>query len=447
MPPTFDVPRLVVAAPASGSGKTTVAAVLLASWNAAGRVVQPYKSGPDYIDPTHLARAAGRMPRNLDGFFLDRPELLEVFRRGLEGAAGALVEGVMGLFDGRDALGRKGSTAQVARWLDAPVLLVVDARAMAGSIAALVRGFRDHDPRLRLAGVVANRVGSERHAEVLAEALESVGVPLLGYLPRDPALALPERHLGLVLAGEMGWDAAALARAARTLDVEGIWRAAVSAPPLRLPAHRLPLERLPARGRIAFARDAAFSFYYPEALELLEQLGAELVPFSPLADEGPPEDAGAVWIGGGYPELYARELAANRGALEALRRFPGPVYAECGGLMYLSETLETPEGRFPMVGLVPGTARMQSRPTLGYRHVEALGDGPVARRGWRARGHAFHYSTRPAVEPAAWRRVDGTEREGYSDGRVHASYVHLYFPAAPELARRFVEAAAARAGV
>ena len=441
------LPRLVIAAPSSGSGKTTVAAVLLAAWQARGRVVQPFKVGPDYIDPTHLGRAAGRTPRNLDGWFLDRPELLEVFRRGSAGAEGALVEGVMGLFDGRDALGREGSTAQVARWLGAPVVLVVDAQAMAGSIAALVRGFRDHDPRLWLAGVVANRVGSARHAEILAEALEPVGVPLLGYLPRDPALALPERHLGLVLAGERSLEPEAWARAAGTLDVEALWRLAQAAPALELPPHRLPEGSRPLRARIAVASDAAFSFYYPEALELLEQLGAELVTFSPLVDDRLPEDAGAVWIGGGYPELYARELAANRGALEALRRFPGPIYAECGGLMYLSEALETPEGRFPMVGLVPGAARMQSRPTLGYRHVEALGDGPVARRGWRAKGHAFHYSTRPAVEPAAWRRVDGAEREGYSDGRVHASYTHLYFPAAPELARRFVEAAAARAGV
>ncbi len=441
------LPRLVIAAPSSGSGKTTVAVVLLAAWRARGRVVQPFKAGPDYIDPTHLGRAAGRTPRNLDGWFLDRPELLEVFRRGSVGAEGALLEGVMGLFDGRDALGREGSTAQVGRWLGAPVVLVVDAQAMAGSIAALVRGFRDHDPHLWLAGVVANRVGSARHAELLAEALEPVGVPLLGYLPRDPALELPERHLGLVLAGERSLEPEAWARAAGTLDVEALWRLAQAAPELELLPHRLPEGRRPLRAKIAVARDAAFNFYYPEALELLEQLGAELVPFSPLADEGPPGDAGAVWIGGGYPELYARELAANQGALAALRRFPGPVYAECGGLMYLSEALETPEGRFPMAGLVPGAARMRSRPTLGYRHVEALADGPVARRGWRAKGHAFHYSTRPVVEPAAWMRVEGAEREGYLDGRVHASYTHLYFPAAPELARRFVEVAAARTGV
>lgn len=441
------LPRLVVAAPSSGSGKTTVAAVLLAAWRTRGRSVQPFKVGPDYIDPTHLAQAAGRTPRNLDSWFLDRPELFEIFRRGSAGAEGALVEGVMGLFDGRDPLGREGSTAQVARWLDAPVVLVVDARAMAGSIAALVRGFRDHEPRVRLGGVIANRVGSERHAAILAEALEPVGVPLLGYLLHDPELALSERHLGLVLAGERSLDPADWARAAGTLEVDALWRLAQAAPALELRPHRLPEGRRPLRARIAIARDAAFSFYYPESLELLEQLGAELVPFSPLADEEPPKDAGAVWIGGGYPELYARQLAANQGTLEALRRFPGPVYAECGGLMYLSEALETAAGRFPMVGLVPGAARMQDRPTLGYRHVEALGDGPVARRGWRAKGHAFHYSTRPVRELAAWRRVGGREREGYLDGRVHASYTHLYFPAALELAQRFVEAAAARAGV
>ena len=436
-----NLPRLLVAAPASGTGKTTLSAVLLAAWRASGRVLQPFKAGPDYIDPTHLAAASGRTPRNLDGYFLERPELIEVFRRGARGAAGALVEGVMGLFDGKDALGREGSSAQAARWLAAPVLFVVDARAMAGSIAALARGFRDHDPRLRLAGVVANRVGSVRHAAILREALEAVGIGWFGYLPDDPALALPERHLGLVLAGEATLDREAWARAGRTLDLEGIWRIARSAPPLDAPEHRLPTRRELLRARIAVARDAAFNFYYPEALELLEQLGAELVPFSPLAGDALPAGAGALWIGGGYPELYARELAANRGMLEALRRFEGPVYAECGGLMYLSEALTTSEGRFAMAGLVPGAARMQDRPTLGYRHVEAVADGPVAKRGWRAKGHAFHYSTRPVVEPAAWRRVDGAEREGYLDGRVHASYTHLYFPAAPQLARRFVDVA------
>ena len=434
-------PRLVVAAPSSGAGKTTVAAALLASWRAAGRNVQPFKVGPDYIDPTHLARAAGRTPRNLDGWFLDRPELIEIFRRGTQTAQGAVIEGVMGLFDGRDALGREGSTAQVARWLNSPVLLVVDARAMAGSIAALVSGFRDHDPRLRLAGVVANRVGSARHAEILAEALAAVGVPFFGYLPNSPNLELPERHLGLVLAGERSLEPGAWEQAATTLNVAGLWRVAQSAPPLELLPHRLPSERSRMRSRIALAHDAAFNFYYPEALDLLEQLGAELVPFSPLADEGLPAGVGAVWIGGGYPELYARQLAEARKTRSDLRRFRGPVYAECGGLMYLSEALLTPAGRFPMAGMVPGVASMRERPTLGYRHVEALADGPVAKRSWRAKGHAFHYSTRPLVEPAAWRRVDGAEREGYLDGRLHASYVHLYFPAAPRMARRFVDAA------
>ncbi|AEB12725.1 cobyrinate a,c-diamide synthase [Marinithermus hydrothermalis] len=437
---------LVIAAPHSGAGKTTVSAVLAAAFTSMGLAVQPYKVGPDYIDPTHLTAAAGRTARTLDGFFLEEPELLEVFRRGALGADLALIEGVMGLFDGADAVGRVASTAQVAKLLRAPVVLVVDAAAMAGSVAALARGFRDHDPEVWLAGVIANRVGGERHAALLAEALEAAGIPWLGYLPRGAGLELPERHLGLVLAGEARLERDRLVRAARTLDLEGLLRLARAASPLPAPPHRLPTQRRAPRARIGIARDAAFGFYYPEVLEVLEQLGAELVPFSPLTDPEPPPGVGALWLGGGYPERFARELSANRGMRAAIRHFKGPIYAECGGLMYLSEALVTPEGAFPMVGLVPGAATMQARPVLGYRAVEALADSPLARRGWRLKGHEFHYSTRPPTPRPAWRQVGGTVVEGYTDGRVLASYVHLYLPAAPEAAERFVEAASGLGG-
>lgn len=229
---------------------------------------------------------------------------------------------MIGLFDGKDPLGRVGSTAQVARLLRAPVALVVDAQGMAGSIAALTKGFRDHDPGVRLVGVFANRVGSERHAQILREALEEVGLPLLGWLPQDPGLSLPERHLGLVLAGEVAPPLEALRRAFR-VDLEAVFRLA-EAPPF------LP-ERRPPRALLAYAWDRAFRFYYPEALELLEALGAELVPFSPLEDEALPE-AHVLLLGGGYPELFARRLAENRALREAIRRFPGPIVAECGGI-------------------------------------------------------------------------------------------------------------------
>ncbi|WP_117238369.1 cobyrinate a,c-diamide synthase [Thermus sediminis] len=428
-------PRLLLAAPHSGAGKTTAALALLLRLRGLGLRVRPFKVGPDYIDPTHLERAAGLRPYNLDGFFLDEAGLLALFAHGMRGADLALIEGVMGLFDGKDPLGRVGSTAQVARILGAPVVLVVDAKGMAGSIAPLALGFARHDPGVQVVGVVANRVGSERHAAILREALEAHGLPLLGWLPQDPALELPERHLGLVLAGEVEPPLRAL-EGAGFWDLEALLRLAKAAPPLPEPPSFLP-ERRPPRVRVAYAWDRAFSFYYPEALELLSALGAELVPFSPLADEALPE-AHALLLGGGYPELFAEGLSENQAMREAIRGFRGPILAECGGYMYLSEGLWVGERLFPMVGLAPGEARMGGKPVLGYREVEALRDNPVAARGDRLKGHEFHYARLPASPSPAWRRVGGGEVEGWTDGRVLASFVHLYLPARPAAAQRFL---------
>lgn len=436
------VARLVVAAPQSGAGKTTVTAVLLAAFAAHGHTVHPFKIGPDYIDPSHLGAAAGRKARNLDGFFLGEPELLEVFRRGSIGASLAVVEGVMGLFDGKDPLGRVGSTAQVAKWLRAPVLLVIDAKAMAGSVAAVAQGFHHHDPELNLGGVVANNIGSQRHADILREALAAVGIPFLGYLPRRKELALPSRHLGLHMANEVRLDPGELLSAASTLDLEAIYALATHAPPLPDLSHRLPSGHDPAHVRIAVAHDRAFNFYYPENLEMLEQFGAELVPFSPLSDEVLPSDVGALYLGGGYPERFAVQLSENLAMREAVQGFRGAVYAECGGLMYLSDGLKTSEGVFPMVGLVAGSATMQSRPTLGYREVEVIQNSPVAQTGWVVKGHEFHYSNRPPPTSPAYRSLTGGEKEGFASARLLASYIHLYFPSEPEAARHFVASAA-----
>lgn len=437
----MNLPRLLLAAPHSGAGKTTAALALLLAFRELGLRVQPFKVGPDYIDPTHLERAVGRRPYNLDGFFLDERGLLALFRHGARGADLALVEGVMGLFDGKDPLGRVGSTAQVAALLKAPVVLVVDAGGMAGSIAPLVLGFARHHPEVRVVGVIANRVGSERHAGILKEALEAHGLPLLGWLPKDPALELPERHLGLVLAGEAEPDWQALRRLPR-LDLEGLLRVAQGAPPLPEAPPFLP-EKVSPRLRVAYAWDRAFRFYYPEALELLEALGAELLPFSPLEDEALPQ-AEALLLGGGYPELFAKRLSENRAMRAAIRAFPGPIVAECGGYMYLAEGLWVGERFFPMVGLAPGRAHMADRPVLGYREVEALRDNPVARKGERLRGHEFHYARLPPSPSPAWRRVGGEEVEGWTDGRVLASFVHLYLPAHLEAARRLLAQGGAR---
>lgn len=428
--------RLLVTALASGSGKTTVSLALALAFRAKGLRVQAFKVGPDYIDPTHLARATGRPVRNLDGFFLKPAGLLEVFQRGIRGSDLALIEGVMGFFDGKDPLGRVGSTLQVARLLKAPVVLVVDASGMAGSIAALALGFRRLARGVRLAGVVANRVGSHRHAEILKEALTARGIPFLGYLPKDPALALPERHLGLVLAQEVALPEEALLKAAQGLDLEAILKVAASAPPLVAPTGLFP-EKRPKVAALALAQDEAFNFYYPEALELLEALGLDLIPFSPLSDPKLPPGVGGVYLGGGYPELYAQALSENRALREELRRFKGVIYGECGGYMYLAQALRTEKGRFSMLGLVPGEAVMAQRPILGYREVVALRASPVARKGMVAKGHEFHYS-RLDLPGNAWRQKGGHQTEGYTDGRILGSYIHLYFPAKLALAERFV---------
>jgi cobyrinic acid a,c-diamide synthase len=444
----------VLAAPESGSGKTTVASALMRLLAERGLRVAPFKVGPDYIDPGHHARAAGRPSRNLDGWMLPHPTVRALFRRATGGeraADVAVLEGVMGLFDGRSAAGEEGSTAQMAKLLRAPVVLVLDAGAMARTAGAVVHGLHTFDPELRLGGVVLNRIASPGHYALCRDAiLERTGVPVLGWLPKDPELAVPERHLGLVLAGERAMNLARLAeRAAETLDVEGLLTLARSAPPLPEEPDPLPRRVGGRRAVIAVARDAAFDFYYEDNLDLLRDLGAELRFFSPLSDAEIPGGAGALYLGGGYPELHAAALAANAPLREAVRRFAAsgrPVYAECGGLMYLSEALVDEHGtRHPMVGVVPGTSVMRGRLTLGYREAEALRNSPLARAGWVVRGHEFHYSVlEPAPAAPAYRRAGGEETEGTVTGpagNVLASYIHVHFGADPRLAERLVEAA------
>ncbi len=429
---------LLIAAPASGQGKTTLALALALAFKKRGLRVQAFKVGPDYLDPGHLAAATGRPVYNLDGFFLDEAGLGWLFESRARSADLALVEGVMGLFDGKDPWGEEGSAAQIARVLGLPVVLVVDAEAMAGSIAALARGFRDHAKGFSLAGVVANRVAGPRHAAILKEALAAAGIPFLGYLPKDPELEIPERHLGLVLAGEAPLPRAALLRAAKTLDIEALLRIAAGAQgPLRAEPPYDPSRRYPG-ARIAYAKDRAFSFYYPEVLEALRELGAEMIPFGPLADEKLP-DAGLLWLGGGYPELYARELFENRAMIEAVRRFSGPIYAECGGYIYLARGVYFEGLCHPLASLVPETARVRERPILGYREVTPAGESGLFPKGAWIRGHEFHYAEIEEKGPYLWKERSG-RRLGYQKGQVHASFVHLYLLSHAEALYRFLEA-------
>lgn len=454
------VPTLVVAGTHSGVGKTTITTGLMAAWRARGLTVQPFKVGPDYIDPTYHALAAGRPGRTLDAWMVPPERLPALVARAVAGADVAVVEGVMGLYDGFGYADETGSTAQVAKLLGAPVVLVLDARAMARSAGAVALGYKAFDPALNLAGFIVNRVAGERHGKGVAQAVEAAtGLPVFGWIPRRQALHVPERHLGLVPTVEPGrWET--FTRAAsetvashldldRLLEVARLVRPADAGELSPLPAIE-PVEGAPV---VAVARDEAFSFFYPENLELLQEAGARLAFFSPMRDSDLPPGTAALVLSGGFPEVYARQLSANaamRRAIRAACERGLPVYAECGGLMYLTEAIVDQEGHtYPMVGVLPGRAVMTGRLTLGYRLAEAAGESWLFREGERVRGHEFHYSAwegRPDdLPPAYWLLPpdgQGEPRpEGARLGNVWASYVHLHFWAKPELARRFAEAA------
>ncbi|WP_435845073.1 cobyrinate a,c-diamide synthase [Streptomyces flaveolus] len=475
---TSSVPRLVVAAPSSGSGKTTVATGLMAALTARGLAVSPHKVGPDYIDPGYHALATGRVGRNLDAY-LCGPELVgPLFLHGARGCDIAVVEGVMGLYDGAAGEGELASTAQVAKLLRAPVVLVVDASSQSRSVAALVHGFVSFDPEVRIGGVILNKVGSDRHEALLREAVDSVGVPVLGVLRRAAPVETPSRHLGLVPVAErraaaVDAVAAMAAQVAGGCDLEalvGLARAAgalscvawdagaalVSSPPPPLPvpspgaaAPGPPLSALngprpqtpDGLKRVAVAGGAAFTFSYAEHAELLAAAGAEVVTFDPLRDEELPDGAGGLVVGGGFPEVYAAELSANEGLRKSVAELAlsgAPVAAECAGLLYLCRELDG----LPMCGVIDASARMSERLTLGYRDAVAVSDSALAVAGTRMRGHEFH---RTVVEPGAgaapaWgMRAPERRVEGFVERGVHASYLHTHWASEPGVARRFVE--------
>lgn len=443
---------LVLAGTSSGAGKTTVTLGLLEALRRRGVVVQPFKVGPDFIDPGLHEVAAGRRSYNLDGWMCGREHVLETVARRAADADLALVEGVMGCFDGVDGVSEDGSTAQVAKWLGAPVVLVVDARAQSRSAAATVLGFERYDPDLNLAGVIFNRVGGELHAQWLAEAVRAAcRARPLGALQRDETITLPERHLGLVTAVEGVLTPERRQRLAdmceTSIDLDALQALAT---PLRTPRQVSPPGASPPLARIGVARDPAFQFYYADNLDLLRAAGAELVFWSPLVDRELP-DVDGLYFGGGYPELHAVALAANVGLRTAVRDFGEsgrPIYAECGGLMYLAVALEDLQGEVcPMVGLLPATVRMRPRRmTLGYTEVQFAADTPVGPAGAIARGHEFHYSTIDPVPewvPRAWRldrRRGGSRSEGYLIRQVLMSYVHLHFASNPTLVTSLVQA-------
>ena len=446
------LPRLVIAAPASGCGKTTVACGLMAALRARGLVVSGHKVGPDYIDPGYHALATGRPPRNLDPFLCGEDLIAPLFRHGAAGAQVAVIEGVMGLFDGVDpAVGLEpdfGSTAHVARLLGAPVVLVVDAARAGRSVAALAAGFAGFDPRTPVAGVILNRVASDRHDRLLRDALAGTGLPVYGAIRRTKGIVTPSRHLGLIPAAEREATARQAMRAMGDLiaahcDLDALLALARGAPavsaqpwsPPSMPtAHPAPV--------VAIAGGAAFTFGYTEQAELLAAAGARVTPFDPLRDEDLPDQTAGLILGGGFPEVHGAALSANlrlREQVAALAARGAPVAAECAGLLYLARTLDD----LPMCGVLDVRAVMTPKLTLGYRQAVAATDSVLARAGDVLRGHEFH---RTAAVPAAgdqpaWQLGSGAV-EGHVAGSVIASYLHTHWAGHPATAARFTAACA-----
>ena len=445
------VPRLVIAAPASGCGKTTVACGLMAALRARGLAVSGHKVGPDYIDPGYHALATGRPPRNLDPFLCGEELIAPLFRHGAAGAQVAVVEGVMGLFDGasREDDPDFGSTAHVARLLGAPVVLVVDAARAGRSVAALAAGFAGFDPRTPVAGVILNQVASDRHERLLRDALAGAGLPVYGVIRRTEGIITPSRHLGLIPAAERAAPAGQAidrmgALIAASCDLDALLALAARATALPGPAWSPPhaTARITPALTIAIAGGAAFTFGYTEQAELLEAAGARVARFDPLRDEDLPEGTAGLVLGGGFPEMHASGLSANgrlRDRVAALAARGAPVAAECAGLLYLAQTLDDR----PMCGVLDVRATMTPKLTLGYRQAVAVTDSVLARAGEVVRGHEFH---RTAAVPAAgdqpaWQFGPGAV-EGHVAGSVVASYLHTHWAGHPAAAARFTAACA-----
>ena len=450
------VPRVVIAAPGSGHGKTSVATGLLGALRQRGLAVSPHKVGPDYIDPGYHALAAGRPGRNLDPWLVGEDQIVPMFIHGASTPAPAdiaIIEGVMGLFDGASGRGDFASTAHVARLLGAPIILVVDAAGVSSSAAALLHGFATWDQGTRIGGVIFNRVGSAHHERLLRDAAGAAGVPVLGVIRRLGQLAVPSRHLGLIPAPELGGDAAAAVGAltavvAGGVDLEAVLRLARTAGALPdtadIEAERTVVTAPPPR--IAVAGGAAFTFGYAEHPELLAAAGAEVVMFDPVRDEKLPDHVHGLVIGGGFPEEHAADLSANvcmRAVVAALAEAGAPVIAECAGLLYLSRSLDG----HPMCGVLQVEGAMTSRLTLGYRDAVAAISSPLGPAGTRAHGHEFHRTAiRSGGQTAnAWRwTASGSAvTEGFVRGRVHASYLHTHWAGLPGAAGRITAAARA----
>ena len=449
-----NIPRLVIAATQSGAGKTTIVTGLLAALRQRGLSVQSFKAGPDYIDPGYHALASGQPAHNLDSWLTPKEILPEILAAEAESADIAIIEGVMGLYDG----GRQGisSTAEIAKIIKAPVLLVIDAKSMGASAAAIAQGFRDYDPSVKLAGVILNRLGSDTHEAMIREAMAGIDMPVYGALRRNDGLRMPERHLGLVpveenkereLIGRMGEAVAS------QLDLDKLLALARSAEPLAIKESSLSGAGAYSC-RIGVAKDEAFSFYYPASLKVLAKLGAEIVPFSPLHDEKLPAVDG-LFIGGGFPEMFAEQLAANaamRQAIGQAAQSDMPILAECGGYMYLMDSLQDFAGvSHPMAGVFAGQAVMTEKlQMVGYVEAELQKDSLLGKAGTKLKGHEFHFSKeREPIQqdkaPFIFRKLRNNSEypAGQQVRNVLGSYLHLHFAGCLDVAENFVRQCAA----
>lgn len=449
------IPALIVSATHSGAGKTTVAASLIRGLRESGLRVQPFKLGPDFIDTAYLREAAGRSAVNLDAWMMGTEGMRRAFRRWSADADIAVIEALGALYDGEKG-SQSGSAAEAAKVLDVPVVVVLDVWGMTRTAGALMQGMRDFDPAVQIAGFILNRIGSDNHRRMVENALpEELRLLVLGAISHHDSLLIAERHLGLLTTAESKADASsrqtAQAQAAAGLDLTRLIALADSAfeYPTQSPSHAA----MPPKARLAIARDAAFCFYYEENLDLLVEAGFELLPFSPIHDRALPLDSDATYLGGGYPESFAAELAINSELAAELRaRAAGgmPIYAECGGLLYLGETLADHDGdRHRMSGVLPFDAMMDpDHLAISYVEARTVSDSPLGPAGTVVRGQEFHQSriVSAALEPNLYELTTSageTRRAGFHRGNVVAGYTHLHFTSCPELAPNLLASAVA----
>jgi len=452
-----EIKGFVIAATGSGAGKTTLTLAMLSYLVEKGYKVAPFKVGPDFIDPGHHTQIAKKTSVNLDSWMLTREYNQRLFRENVRDSDLAVVEGVMGLFDGIDGLSEAGSTAEMAKWLNLPVVLVVSAKGKARSVAAIVRGFEEFDPDLKLAGIIFTMTGSPRHYDYLKQAVEqNCRTRCLGHLPRDESVVMPERHLGLVTAEEQVLGGESLARLSAMVREHVDMECLING----LDSFDIP-QGEPAKAAwadetgpvIAVARDKAFCFYYPDNLDILKKSGASLVEFSPLKDDGLPKGIDGLYLGGGYPEEYAEELSQKTGLFRQIREFSRrdmPIYGECGGFMVLCKSLRTMDGTrtYPMAGCFDVDVRVSTHlRSLGYREITLARDTIIGRQGMRLRGHEFHYSSlqnpefdAPDVYQVTSRQGQVLSLKGYQVFNTLGSYLHVHFGSNEACAQEFVRA-------